>query len=148
MKGKAAAKLGKDIRAKFMEAIPGLEGLLAAVSKKAKTGQLRGLDGRPIKIGAEHAALNYLLQGGGAIVCKKWLVDSYRCIEADNLLLGHHFQPLGFIHDEVQLGSLPECSEKIQSYLISTMPTVGTHFKLNVQLAAEAKEGKSWADTH
>ena len=40
-----AKKLGKEIRAKFLKAIPGLEDLLKAVNKRAQTDVLRGLDG-------------------------------------------------------------------------------------------------------
>ena len=65
----------KEIRQKFLDAIPGLEPLIAAVKDKVRTsGMLRGLDGRPIFCRAEHASLNYLLQSAGAILSKRWVV--------------------------------------------------------------------------
>lgn len=149
VKGKAAAKLGKEIRAKFTTAIPGLGQLLDAVAKKADGDILKGLDGRPIRLqGKKHAALNYLLQSAGAIVCKKWLVDTYYNFEQAGWTLGVDYQPLGFIHDEIQLACIPAIAEDVKTVLTTTMPDVGEHFKLKVPLAAEAKEGKSWADCH
>jgi hypothetical protein len=149
LKGKKAAKLGQEIRRKFTEAIPGLGQLLEAVAKKSQGDVLKGLDGRPIRLqGKKHAALNYLLQSAGAIVCKKWVVATHDCIEDEGLQLGLDYQPLGFIHDEQQLAATPEHANQIESILTASMPVVGTDLKLKVPLAAEAKQGKSWADCH
>jgi DNA polymerase I-like protein with 3'-5' exonuclease and polymerase domains len=149
VKGKAAVKLGKEIRKKFTEAIPGLGPLLEAVAKKAQGDVLKGLDGRPIRLqGKKHAALNYLLQSAGAIVCKNWVVLTHHLIEARELRLGIDYQPLGFIHDEQQLAATPEHAEIIEDILTETMPDVGQDLNLRVPLAAEAKQGKSWADCH
>ena len=149
LKGKKAAKLGQEIRRKFTEAIPGLGQLLEAVAKKSQGDVLRGLDGRPIRLqGKKHAALNYLLQSAGAIVCKKWVVLTHHLIEARELRLGLDYQPLGFIHDEQQLAATPEHAKQIESILTASMPVVGIDLNLKVPLAAEAKQGKSWADCH
>jgi DNA polymerase I-like protein with 3'-5' exonuclease and polymerase domains len=149
LKGAKAKKLGKEIRRKFTEAIPGLDSLLKAVSKKAEGDVLKGLDGRPIRLqGKKHAALNYLLQSAGAIVCKSWVVETHSCIENEELRLGLDYQPLGFIHDEQQLAVAPTHVPLIESILVNTMPIVGETLGLKVPLAAEAKKGQSWADCH
>lgn len=149
LKGDKAKKLGKDIRRKFTEAIPGLDSLLKAVAKKAEGDVLKGLDGRPIRLqGKKHAALNYLLQSAGAIVCKSWVVETHRCIADEQLELGIDYQPLGFIHDEQQLAVAPPHVQLIESILVNTMPVVGEDLGLKVPLAAEAKHGTSWADCH
>jgi DNA polymerase-1 len=89
LKGDKAKRLGKEIRRKFTEAIPGLDQLLKAVSKKAEGDVLKGLDGRPIRLqGKKHAALNYLLQSAGAIVCKAWVVETHHAIKEEGLQLG------------------------------------------------------------
>jgi DNA polymerase I-like protein with 3'-5' exonuclease and polymerase domains len=149
LKGDKAKRLGKEIRRKFTEAIPGLNSLLKAVSKKAEGDVLKGLDGRPIRLqGKKHAALNYLLQSAGAIVCKSWVVKTHHCIANENLLLGIDYQPLAFIHDEQQLAVAPQHVSLIENILVNTMPTVGEDLQLKVPLAAEAKKGQSWADCH
>ena len=149
LKGDKAKRLGKEIRRKFTEAIPGLDSLLKAVAKKAEGDVLRGLDGRPIRLqGKKHAAVNYLLQSAGAIVCKSWVVETHHAIKEEGLQLGIDYQPLGFIHDEQQLAVSPPHVENVEIILTHTMPIVGENLGLKVPLAAEAKHGASWADCH
>lgn len=149
LKGDKAKRLGKEIRRKFTEAIPGLDQLLKAVAKKAEGDVLKGLDGRPIRLqGKKHAALNYLLQSAGAIVCKSWVVETHHCISNEGLVLGVDYQPLGFIHDEQQLSVAPPHVPLVESILINTMPQIGEDLGLRVPLAAEAKHGTTWADCH
>jgi len=144
-----ATKLGKEIRAKFVAAIPGLDQLLEAVAKKAETDVLKGLDGRPIRLqGKKHAALNYLLQSAGAICCKAWVVKTWQFFDEMGLTVPHDVQPLVYCHDEQQIAVRPELVEKVETTLVGSMAMVGLDFKLNVPLAAEAKHGNNWADCH
>jgi DNA polymerase I len=144
-----ATKLGKEIRAKFVSAIPGLDQLLKAVDERAKGDVLKGLDGRLIRLqGKKHAALNYLLQSAGAICCKAWVVKMWQFFEEMNLNVPTDLHPLGFIHDEVQLAVHPNHVDAVSQTILDSMPLVGQDFKLNVPLAAEVQVGKSWADCH
>jgi len=147
---KKAALLGKDIRKKFLEAIPGLDQLLKAVNKRAESDVLRGLDGRPIRLqGKKHAALNYLLQSAGAIVCKRWNAIAYQQMVHQ---LGYEwdidFQWLGWIHDEIQLAVQPHLVNDAKFQLEWSIVQAGEYYKLRVPLASEAKEGASWAECH
>ena len=144
-----AKELGKKIRAKFLKAIPGLEDLLKAVNKRAQTDVLKGLDGRPIKLqGKKHAALNYLLQSAGAIVCKRWNVIAYQQFQQLNYTWGIDYQWLGWIHDEIQLAVQPHLVHDAKFQLEWAIVQAGEYYDLKVPLASEAKEGASWADCH
>lgn len=144
-----ATKLGKEIRAKFVAAIPGLDELLQAVGKRAEGDVLKGLDGRPIRLqGKKHAALNYLLQSAGAICCKAWVVKMWQFFDEMKLVVPIDLQPLGFIHDEVQLAVHPDKLDAVSQTILDSMPLVGIAFGLNVPLAAEVQQGQSWADCH
>jgi DNA polymerase I-like protein with 3'-5' exonuclease and polymerase domains len=148
LKGKAAAALGKKVRVAFVQAIPGLGALLKFVKARSKDDTLKALDGRILHLqGKQHAALNYLLQSAGAIVCKNWVVESYKRIDCD-LNLDISYRPLGFIHDEIQVAVVPDCVELVEKHLTESIVTVGESFNLNVPLASEAKHGLSWADCH
>jgi DNA polymerase I len=148
LKGRAAASFGKKVRAAFVQAIPGLGPLLESVKARSKDDTLKALDGRVLYLqGKQHAALNYLLQSAGAIVCKNWVVESYRGIDQE-LKLGVDFTPLGFIHDEIQIAVTPDNVPLVEMILTEAIINVGLDFKLNVPLAAEAKHGSSWADCH
>ena len=144
-----AAALGKEIRGKFLEAIPGLEDLLNMVNKKATKDVLKGLDGRPIRLqGKKHAALNYLLQSAGAIVCKRWNVIVYEQLQTLGYQWGTDYQWLGWIHDEIQLAVQPHLINDFKFQLEWAIVQAGEYYKLKVPLASEAKEGLSWADCH
>jgi DNA polymerase I-like protein with 3'-5' exonuclease and polymerase domains len=144
-----AVVLGKQIRKKFLAAIPGLDGLLTAVQKKAETDILRGLDGRPIRLqGKKHAALNYLLQSAGAIVCKRWNVIAYQQFNTLGFQWDIDYQWLGWIHDEIQLAVQPHLVADAKFQLEWAIVQAGEYYKLKVPLASEAKEGASWADCH
>ena len=146
---KKAVVLGKEIRQKFLEAIPGLEDLLNMVNKKSASDVLRGLDGRPILLqGKKHAALNYLLQSAGAIVCKRWNVITYNTINEVGYEWGVDYQWLGWIHDEIQLAVQPHLINDFKFQLEWAIVQAGEYYKLKVPLASEAKSGLSWADCH
>jgi DNA polymerase I-like protein with 3'-5' exonuclease and polymerase domains len=146
---KKAAALGKDIRKKFLEAIPGLDQLLTAVNKRADSDVLKGLDGRPIRLqGKRHAALNYLLQSAGAIVCKRWNAIAFQQTQQLGWAWGVDYQWLGWIHDEIQLAVQPHLVNDAKFQLEWSIVQAGEYYKLRVPLASEAKEGSSWADCH
>ena len=144
-----ALRLGKDIRKKFLAAIPGLDNLLTAVKERAESDVLIGLDQRPIKLqGKKHAALNYLLQSAGAIVCKRWNVIAYESLTKLGYQWDIDYQWLGWIHDEIQLAVLPHLVNDFKFNLEWAIVQAGEYYNLRVPLASEAKEGASWADCH
>lgn len=144
-----AKELGKEIRAKFLKAIPGLDALLKSVSKEARSDVLIGLDGRPIKLqGKRHAALNYLLQSAGAIVCKRWNVIAFEQTNQLGWQWGIDYQWLGWIHDEIQLAVQPHLINDAKFQLEWSIVQAGEYYDLKVPLASEAKDGTSWADCH
>lgn len=146
---KDAAELGKDIRKKFLAAIPGLDQLLKAVNKRAESDVLKGLDGRPIRLqGKKHAALNYLLQSAGAIVCKRWNVIAFDQMQKLGYIWDVDYQWLGWIHDEIQLAVQPHLVNDAKFQLEWSIVQAGEYYNLRVPLASEAKEGSSWADCH
>jgi DNA polymerase I-like protein with 3'-5' exonuclease and polymerase domains len=144
-----AATLGKEIRQKFLKAIPGLDGLLTAVQKKAETDILRGLDGRPIRLqGKKHAALNYLLQSAGAIVTKRWGVIASNMITEAGLQYEVDYQWLSYIHDEWNLAVVPAHVDTVKGILEWSIQDAGHYYNLKVPLNSEAKDGNNWSEVH
>ena len=137
---KEARKKGSEIREAFVSAIEGLSDLLGAVSNKAANGYLLALDGRRVLVDSPHKALNYLLQCSAGIVAKRWMV-----IANDFNLKANQ---LAFVHDELQY----ECEEHYAATLMETLENsaklAGHYYNLRCPIAAEAKQGKTWADVH
>ncbi len=136
-----ARKKGKEIRKAYIEAIPGLSSLLEAVHKASERGYVRGLDNRKILVDKGHKALNYLLQGSSAILAKKWMVLTNEHLPEDA-------RQLAFIHDELQFECKEEDVKDLKFLLELSAVRAGEFYKMRCPVAAEAKEGLNWAETH
>lgn len=140
---KALARLGKDRRAKIMAALPALAKLTDKVKAAAKKrGYLIGLDGRRLHVRSEHAALNTLLQSGGAVVMKKALV----LFEEASASIPHKL--VANIHDEIQMETQPETAEELGKLCADSIRRAGEHFKLRCPLSGSYGIGPTWAHTH
>ena len=137
---KARAK-GKEVRAAFIAAIPGLSELLQAVKKRSSTGSIMAVDGRKIYVDSTHKALNYLLQCSAGIVAKRWLHITH-----ENLPPTAH--QLAFIHDELQYECKKEDVEDLKFLLELSAAQAGEYYSLRLPIAAEAKSGATWAEVH
>ena len=142
---------GAELRAKFLDSVPKLEKLINSVKRASGKGYLKGLDSRRIMMRqdsrgriARHKALNTLLQGSGAIVMKEsaLLLDQY---VRENEIRG--YKVLDY-HDEAQWEILKEDVDKYVPLAVASIVDAGTHFNLNIPLAAEAKIGTNLAETH
>ena len=140
-----AVKKGRQIRARILEGLDGFAELSAAIKTRAKTGVLQGLDGRPIRLqGKDHAALNYLLQSAGAVICKKWVIRSHELLRE----AGVDYYPLAFVHDEQQLSVAPEQAEQAGDLMGMAMKDVEQQLQFRCALDSEYQTGSSWADCH
>ena len=137
---KARAK-GKQVRAAFIEAIPGLAELLSAVKKRSASGSILAIDGRKIIVDSQHKALNYLLQCSAGVIAKRWLQITH-----ENLPPTAH--QLAFIHDELQYECKEEEVEDLKFLLELSAAQAGEYYNLRVPIAAEAKSGRDWSEVH
>ena len=133
---------GKRLKQAFLENTPSLADLRAETMADAKTGFLTGLDGRRIRVRSEHAALNTLLQGAGAVVMKQAIVILYDLLERVN------FKLVAQVHDEWQIECKPEDADFIGKSCVNAMVFAGEVLQLNCPLDGEYRVGNSWADTH
>ena len=141
---KEARKKGKEIRAAYINAIPGLKELLEGVHKASERGYVRGLDNRHILCDSRHKSLNYLLQGSSAILAKRWMVITHDHIKKMDL----HCHQLAFIHDELQFESQSEHVDDLKSLLVLSAAEAGEYYNMRIPVAAEAKDGLNWGETH
>jgi len=144
LSAKDAKKKGAEIRQAYMDAIPGLEKLVAAVKSKAESGYINLCDGRRCAVDGSHKALNYLLQGSAGVIAKQWMVHTHNVI--DQCEIKAH--QLAFVHDELQFECLPDYADTLSSALTISALTAGEHYDLRIPIEAEAKVGKTWADVH
>ena len=139
-----AKSKGKEIRAAYIEAIPGLDSLLTAVKAAGDRGFIKAIDGRRIPLDSPHKALNFLLQGSAAALAKRWLVLNQENINQLQLCCSQ----LAFVHDELQFECHPEHATELSTSLVQTAGTAGEYYNLRIKIEAEAKTGNNWAEVH
>ena len=138
------AKDGKKLIDKFLSNMPALKALRNKVDKLASRGYVLGIDGRVLQIRSAHAALNSLLQGAGAIVCKEWL--KHIIIQATKRNLD--FKLVASIHDEYQFEVRKDHAEELGEVTKLAMKLTEQSLKVRCPLDSEYKVGNTWAETH
>jgi DNA polymerase I-like protein with 3'-5' exonuclease and polymerase domains len=139
-----AKKKGKEIRAAYIDAIDGLDKLLASIKTASERGFIKAIDGRKIMVDSPHKALNYCLQGNSAILAKRWMVINQQNIKELNLCCSQ----LAFIHDELQFECSPEQTADLSTSLVFSSLAAGEYYKLRIRIDAESKTGNNWSETH
>jgi DNA polymerase I-like protein with 3'-5' exonuclease and polymerase domains len=144
-RGRSMSAIGKKFRQQFLATLPALGSLQAFCRQAAsERGHLHLIDGRRAPIRAEHAALNVLLQGNGAIVMK------LACVLAARQLAAHDI-PHGFLlncHDEFQLETPASHAVQVGNICVDSIILAGKRLKIQCPLDGEYKIGKNWSETH
>lgn len=141
---KAKAK-GKEIRQAYLDAIEGLESLVAAVKKKVQTtGYINAIDGRRIQVDGPHKALNYLLQSSAGVVAKRWMVMIDDMIKEQKL----EAKQLAFIHDALFYECPPVEADTMKFILEYCAKAAGEMYKLRCPIDAVGKVGPDFYSVH
>ena len=135
---------GKKLIESFLINTPALYALRQKVDKLAKRGWLPSVDGRKLTVRSQHAALNVLLQGAGAVVMKQALIllhDKLKCGIIDASFVAN-------VHDEWQIETKKELSESVGQLGVQAIQEAGLALGLRCPLDGEYKVGNNWAATH
>jgi DNA polymerase I-like protein with 3'-5' exonuclease and polymerase domains len=138
------ASKGKAMKAAFLRNTPALAELREKISRIADQGSIPALDGRRLRVRHKHAALNTLLQGAGAIVMKRGLVIAHERLHRQAI----SWRLVAQVHDEIQAECSSLMAEHVGQRLVRGIVEAGKYYNMRCPLAAEAKIGTSWAETH
>ena len=139
-----SSKAGQQLITKFLSNMPKLKKLRDDVAKWCKGGTIPALDGRLLHIRSEHAALNTLLQGAGAIICKQWLVHITQRIRKS----GVDAKLVASIHDEYQFEVAKKDAKRFGQITRDAMIETQRTLKVRCPLDCEYKIGTTWSETH
>lgn len=143
---------GKEVKEKLYSALPGLKELLKKLNtffyttqNKDSLGFIPALDGRKIYAESSFKLLNYLLQAFEACTVKSAVVNAFKMFKDENI----EVDMLGLIHDEVQVQTKKENVKRVKEILnYSFGDYITKKLELNIQMDSDAKEGRSWYETH
>ncbi len=152
--GAGAEKIGKIVGAgkeqgnslikRFLSNLPSLKRLREQVEKVSRRGKIKAIDGRYLKVRSPHSALNTLLQGAGAIVCKQWLLHIITRVYNKKL----DAKLVASVHDEYQFEVANKDVNEFCSITKIAMKETEKTLKLRCPLDNDYKVGVTWAETH
>ncbi len=142
--------VGKKVRAAIARTMIGIDRLTAAIEARVKQrGYLVALDGRRLPVRKSHAALNTLLQGGGAIVMKLalalWMTE---VAPTRGWIHGVDYALCANVHDEVQIECRPDIAEDVGRSFAESITEAGRRLNVRCPLAGSYDIGTTWAETH
>ena len=135
---------GQKLITKFLSNMPKLKKMRDNISEACKKGTLPALDGRLLHIRSEHAAVNTLLQGAGAIICKQWLVHIMERVHR----AGVDVKLVASIHDEYQFEVAKKDAQRFGQITKDAMQDTEKTLKVKCPLDCEFKIGTTWSETH
>jgi DNA polymerase I-like protein with 3'-5' exonuclease and polymerase domains len=135
---------GKRLIDSFLKNTPALQKLKDKVSRLAEKEWLPALDGRRLIVRSQHAALNTLLQGAGAIVMKQALVILNKKLINANM----DARFVANVHDEWQIETTEQDAETVGHFAVQSIRQAGIRLNLRCPLDGEFKVGLNWAATH
>jgi DNA polymerase-1 len=118
------------------------------MQKHEWSGHLPGLDGRWVPCRSDHSALNFACSSIEAILCKTWMVLSYKALLAKGYVWGRDFVLSLWVHDETQWLVRKSISEEVGKTLVECAKEAGVKLGFRVPLASEYKIGRNWAECH
>lgn len=141
----AGAREGQRLKDTFLKNTPALRELRERITRIATNSKsLPGLDGRRLQVRSEHAALNTLLQGAGAIVMKQALVlldEKLKSAEIDYKFVAN-------VHDEWQIEVEAGRAEEVGKLGVESIAEAGQVLSMRCPLNGEYKVGNNWKETH
>lgn len=138
------AKEGNEILFRFYRNTPKLQQLMEKVAKVAAKGYVPSLDGRRILVRYDHAALNSLLQGCGAIIAKQWCIEAHKVFRQRQIPV----KQVAFVHDEIQIETAEKHGEEVAQIMCDAASQAGITLGFRCPVDAESKIGQNWFDTH
>ena len=152
--GAGAEKIGKIVGAgkeqgnvlikRFLSNLPSLKRLREQVENAGRRGRIKAIDGRYLKVRSSHSALNTLLQGAGAIICKHWLLRITHRVYNKKL----DVKLVASVHDEYQFEVANKDVGEFCSITKIAIKETENLLKLRCPLDNDYKVGVTWAETH
>ena len=140
----AGKEQGKMLIKRFLSNLPALKRLREQVEDAGRRGRIKAIDGRYLKVRSAHSALNTLLQGAGAIICKQWLVHIMSRVYQKNL----DVKLVASVHDEYQFEVLNKDVGDFCAITKIAMKETEQTLKLRCPLDNDYKVGTTWTETH
>lgn len=135
----------KEAKKIFFNQVPGLPGLIKRLKWELnRTGRITLCDGSRVLVPSDHMVIPYLLQGDESRIMRQAAIfvdEDVRRQRLDAIKVGD-------IHDEWQNLVRRDQVEPYKTVALGAFPRAGNAFNYRVPIEGDAKEGRTWAETH
>lgn len=146
---KAKIVKGGRIINQFLEGIQGFKFLKQDLTATGKErGWIKALDGRKLLVRKPHATLATVMQGGGSVACKLWIVLFHKMMRATGYEWRRDYNQVLWVHDELQIEHRKGLGPEIARIANEAAKEAGRQLGLRGEFRTEAKTGHNWAETH
>jgi hypothetical protein len=144
------AKLGKELKARFLRNLPALSRVIRDIQRQAGRKYILGIDGRRLFVRSKHAALNTDLQGMGATIANWWVVFIEDMLTEEGLEYGWNadYVNCAWVHDEVQIAARDGLQDVVERVCVEAAAKVGDYLNFALPVEASADSGINWGVTH
>lgn len=142
-----AVEYGKYVRSKLFESVPGIKEATdnAQQEFKQNKGRMKCLDGGYVLCPSNHAAFNYQVQPGEAVVMKLTAINHFKKKRKEGL----DAKLVGFSHDENQTDCVDEkTAQRCGELAEESIREAGEMLNLKVPMGINFAIGQNWAETH
>lgn len=127
----------------FTSGLPGFASMRShLITEYRRDKRIALIDGRRIQVPREYTLLVYSISGDAAILMKHW------ALAVERRLADSSYRMLAVVHDEIQGECRVDDIETAKTVVVETASEVGEQLGFRVPIAADAKEGSNWSETH
>ncbi len=135
---------GKEVREKFLAAIPALKKVQLMAEANAQRGWMRRLDGGCLQIPSAHKSLACALQAGESVIMKRAYVIGFKNLVRRKL----DAKIISCVHDEWEIDCHKDHAEEAGKIMVEAIKEAGKYYRLRCPLDGQAQVGLTWADVH
>ena len=144
---KLTAKEGEALRQGIIANIPGFKETIERLQEELnETGRIKLCSGTPILVPSPHMVIPYRLQGDESQLMKLALIF------VDKIVTERGWENDAFkvadIHDEWQWRVRKSIVKEFIEAALPCFVKAGEFFNYNIEITGDAKEGRTWAETH
>lgn len=138
-------KEAKATKKQLFDRVPGFPKLIGRLQNEWKrTGRIKLCDGTPVLVPKDYRVIPFLLQGDESKIMKMASILLDKEIRRNKL----EAYKVADVHDEWQFVVRKEHVAKFEELALGVFPAVARIFNYTIELAGDAKVGKTWAETH
>ena len=139
---------GTQVSDEFLEKTQGLKDFIEDVKREAEDGFITGINGQLLPVRSPHSSPNLLLQNGGAVFMKEYLVTIDKDFNDAGLVYNDDYMYVANIHDAVNIEAKPEAVDTILPILTKGFEKASINLGMKYYVKGAPSGQNQWTQTN